>query len=935
MRRFLKSVLILGIILNIAAAFYSVAAHAGELQFADKPAPETPERKAVPPSDSAFDDWKRVPYQESAPEPEPTASEKEFGAILFSRPLVDAIYPETKPRGFERLETISGFGAWGQYETLNMALYPLTDLKNVSVRLGGLHGAEGVIPADAIEIRLVTYRDVCYPGYNSKGAWRRLPEYLQNVTTSDAVKQEPQRFCVTIHVPEGIAGGLYKGNLLVSHDGCERAVSVPVEFEVFPFALKRDPEKRCSAYYYPPSRHVWVTSKQKDEEWARGVMAREFETMAKYGFDFCPTISLGVEKVDDKLKLAIHDLDFIVDLMKKNKMRGPILVIGGPFTWLCTSKYKIEIGSHLTLDKLPPEEYYAEMGELINDFKKEMVEKNYPEMVFGPLDEISSDPKSCEYGCRIYDLFKKAGLKTYTTMEPENPGFTKIDPYIDIFGTQAYLPRFEEIAQGRKAAYWCYPNHNSYERKDMVIMCKGGRMTYGFGLWRSGFNLLIPWIWRTSNPNHFYRERGSGGGNILHPETGEVIMTIYWENFREGMNDLSYLYTLEEAAAHRAESTDAAVQKNCADAKILLQKIWDSIVVQDKYLNQHLWASEEFDARRLQMAVLIRELYRSPETNQRPTPSVIIEPRILNPADSTLDDLYREAAAQDNVSRYLFTKEDEKNLGWISQEAEAALSVVENVPGAAHAKTLLLDLNIDTVVDGTGNKAGKYPAGWPGMFFSFPNDAPAMSNFDFLFVRFKVESNRKTGEKPVDTPFIYSLRFQPEETPALSFSPKQTGIEDEWHEACYPLADRGYEGVNGTNKIYPKGIRPCIAESRYEDKTRLKLYFDELSFITLKKPMISGLTVPAACRLATGGLCFETEFYGRLDGVKNLTATLIGEQGEIAQSVFSPLSEKNLTGRLAFPSGLAGGPYTLRFELIDAADTVVAEKSAAVELIGQ
>ena len=894
-------------------------------------------RKVVPPSDSAFEDWKRIPYQETAPEPVATDDEKEFGAIVFSRPLVDAIYPETKPYDYERIEKITGFGAWLQYETLNFALYPLADLKNINVRAMDLRCGDNVIPADAIEVRVVTYRDICYPGYSTKGAWRRLPEYLQDATTSDAPKFEPQRFCLTIHTPQGTPGGMYTGNVLVSHDGFDKAIAVPVSFEVFPFELKQDPKKRYSAYYYFPRAPKnpdpkAKPDKDKDEAWVRDVVTREFRTMAKYGFDFCPTLMLGYEVVDGKGKLAIKNLDFILDQMKQNGMRGPILVIGGPFTWLCESKYKIKFGSHLDLDKLPPDEYFADMGKLIDDFKKEMVEKKYPDMIFGPLDELSTNPLTCEYGCRIYDLFRKAGLKTYTTMETANPGFKKIDPYIDIFCSQAFLPRYEEIVKGHKADYWCYPNHNSYERKDMVIMCKGGRMTYGFGLWRSGFNLLVPWIWRNNNPNHFFRERGSGGANIFHPETYDVIMTTYWENFREGLYDLKYLYTLEEAIVRRAESTDPAVMKTAKEARQLLQSIWDSIIVEEKYLNENLWPSDEFDGRRLQMAALIRELYKSPETNQNVAPSVIVDPRIVTRDADSLDELYRRELKAGNLVKYPLMRENGKNLGWDKAEQEATVSILDNVPGATQSKTVLLEIKVDIINDGTGNKSGKYPAGWPGMFFGSAKDMPPMSSFDFFYIRSKVESDRKTDGKPVETPIGYHFSMRP---PAKGFGvvPRQLGVEGQWFEACHPISGKFYEGIDTSNAIL-SGLRCCISESNYENGTDLKFYFDEIAFVSLKKPVFRTIGVPAACRVAGGYVQFEVNMFGPLTAENKVQVSLVKRGGDtVAQAEVTQFNQKKGVGRIILPKDIAGGAYKVKFALLDASGAQIAQTSALVNIV--
>ncbi|MDO5566204.1 MAG: hypothetical protein Q4G59_06065, partial [Planctomycetia bacterium] len=234
-----RSILLLSV-LGLFVFCLQTVAGGQECRLVPKPPQPKEVRRVVPPVDKGFDDWKRVPYIETAAEPVPTTAEKKVGFILFSRPLIDAIYPETRPRADERVNVIRGFGAWEQYETLNFALYPLADLKGINVQVGNLSCGKNSIPADQIEIRLVTYRDNTYPRYSSRGAYRTLPEYLQNVTTSDAVKSQPQRFCVTIKTPKGTPAGLYQGDLMISHAGFDQAVALQVAYEVFPFELKRD-----------------------------------------------------------------------------------------------------------------------------------------------------------------------------------------------------------------------------------------------------------------------------------------------------------------------------------------------------------------------------------------------------------------------------------------------------------------------------------------------------------------------------------------------------------------------------------------------------------------------------------------------------------------------------------------------------------------------
>ncbi|MDO5567089.1 MAG: hypothetical protein Q4G59_10575, partial [Planctomycetia bacterium] len=392
------------------------------------------------------------------------------------------------------------------------------------------------------------------------------------------------------------------------------------------------------------------------------------------------------------------------------------------------------------------------------------------------------------------------------------------------------------------------------------------------------------------------------------------------------------LYTLEEAIVRRAESTDPAVMKTVKEAKQLLQSIWDSIIVEEKYLNENLWPSDEFDGRRLQMAALIRELYKSPETNQNVAPSVIVDPRIVTHDADSLDELYRRELKAGNLVKYPLMREKGKNLGWDKAEQEATVSILDNVPGATQPKTVLLEIKVDIINDGTGNKSGKYPAGWPGMFFGSAKDMPPMSSFDFFYIRSKVESDRKTDGKPVETPIGYHFSMRP---PAKGFGvvPRQLGVEGQWFEACHPISGKFYDGIDTSNAIL-SGLRCCISESNYENGTDLKFYFDEIAFVSLKKPVFRTIGVPAACRVAGGYVQFEVNMFGPLTAENKVQVSLVKRGGDtVAQAEVTQFNQKKGVGRIILPKDIAGGAYKVKFALLDASGAQIAQTSALVNIV--
>jgi len=167
--------------------------------------------------------------------------------VLFSRPLTEPVWAETSPRPFERITGLSAWGAQKQYVTLNFSVLPLRELKNLKIRFAGKNKPE---------MRIVRYWDIVYPSYNShrnnakNKQYQRMPEFLAPFSSGDFPALEPQRFLLTFQLPADGTKEI-RGDVLVFHDGFDKALKLPLFVKILPFELKQDPDKHYSAYYYP------------------------------------------------------------------------------------------------------------------------------------------------------------------------------------------------------------------------------------------------------------------------------------------------------------------------------------------------------------------------------------------------------------------------------------------------------------------------------------------------------------------------------------------------------------------------------------------------------------------------------------------------------------------------------------------------------------
>ncbi|MCX5685713.1 MAG: hypothetical protein NT049_18810, partial [Planctomycetota bacterium] len=231
-RRFLWPALLCGLLLLATAA--SPAATPAEqpaLRLIPKPADAAAERRART-QPTVPEGAKEIPFEETAPEPALTAAEKERGYLLFQRPIVESVYPNTRPLAHERIESLAAFATPGEFEPVTLALYPVRPLRNLKVRASALKCPAGEIPADRIDVRLAAYWNVGYPAYTTVTTYRRTPELLERVTVHSSPAGECQRYWLTIHVPEGAGPGLYRGTVTVWDDGFDRALEIPLAVRV-------------------------------------------------------------------------------------------------------------------------------------------------------------------------------------------------------------------------------------------------------------------------------------------------------------------------------------------------------------------------------------------------------------------------------------------------------------------------------------------------------------------------------------------------------------------------------------------------------------------------------------------------------------------------------------------------------------------------------
>lgn len=854
---------------------------------------------------SVPDTYTETPFIETAPAPKLTGAEEARGFLLFQRAIMDPVHPNTRPLPHERLDRLSAFAAQGEFGPVTLSVYPVRDLRNFRVRASALKGATGEIPASRISVRLGTYWNVGYPRYTSRTTYRRVPELLEQVTVHSSPAEECQRWWITVEVPKDAAPELYRGTVTVRDDGTTGAVEIPFTFRVLPFQLKSDPAKHYSVYYNLRNK---VQFKERDEAFISQALGNEYKAMVDLGIDACPTLYLRVEGAPERIVIS-HVEEF--ERMLAAGMRGPIPLAGGNAISHIYRKTTPggQRGSHWKISKMPPEEFYNEVTRMFKALEAERRAKGWPELICCPLDEVSASRK--QFGSRVYKAVRAAGIRTYITKNPLSADAPDYRPGVDIWCSQPYSMPYEKIVGQDRYEYWCYPNHNAGEIKDRRVMCKGGRMTYGFGFWRSGYTTLIPWHWAwTPGPDQFdyLRGRRSGCGQRIDDD-GEVIQAVYWQCFREGRDDARYIYTLQQAIWERQDSPGADCQRLVTAGMALLKRTWDDINVQKKYLADGMWPSSEFNARRWRLAMATQALLAHPATRKGTAPSVLVADT-RRPATGN-EQTFIAAALERGELDALDLGEDFSK--WVNVTGEGKISVTPEA-GEDGNPGLRWDVTVDHKTDG-GGEGADYPIGWPRVYRPFPKDELDMSRYEYLLFRMRIDSDRdEVADDTTPVGFtLHSNKF-------YEVSRDLGGRQRVWLPVLFSvqsMIDGVGQGVAPWRSI--QKVQFFISERSYTHGTRLTFDVSEVKLLRFKSPIIRRITVPSSLLLPRETLPVSVEVMGARTvepGSHTLEALLVDGRGRPQAKLRQDLAAG---GDIQLgTSGLRPATYTLRVTILAA-----------------
>jgi hypothetical protein len=884
-------------------------------------------------------DWKEAPFVETVAEPVFTSEESKRGYMIFRRAISDIVYPNTNPKPYERINSLSDFGCRGEFESITFTLYPKREMKNLKVRISDLKMENNLIPSAAISVRLQTYWKIPYPLYflTKNFQWRRCPELLEDVTQHSSPAKECQRYLLTVHVPDKAKAGLYNGSVTVWDDGYEKAVKIPVSFRVMSFDLKKDPEKHFSAcvtddiYLY--NENAKTAEQKKWNKWVLKASENNYRSMKEHGFDV-PMQLFSINYNSRTDEVYIPNEEIMIETMQKagfDFKNVPFVFTLGDVPidsiirkYTKNKRYKRTSHWDITEEMMPEEFVYKKITEIFKKFNDTWIKKGYPEFYLCPLDEMR--PNSWKFGQKVFSAIKDSGMKTFITKDPGSSDARYYKDIVDAFCSQSFNPQYNEVVKNKNLSYWCYPNHNSNEIRIPTVMCNGGRMTYGFGLWKSGYKVIMPWAWSSwhENPEMLRKitqiiVRGEADSPVCNGRAGNVydddlnvVNTIYWECFREGYDDGRYIYTLQQAIVERENNKDKECRKLVNDGKEFLQNIWDTIKTEQKYKGPSSVSilPEEFDNLRWQMALLTEKLSRYKGQKGIVAPSVIVNANNKNQTESIFS---REKKRGNLLIRDL----GDEDFGlWKSNGYGVKISTVSD-RFTSGKKCMKMDVIIDHRRDSAGSKNGQSLVGWAEVQASFKKDKLDITKYEFFKYNIMVDSDRDEvadDMTEVYWNFISAVKGNRVTSFNLGQVPQRT-----WIPVMIPikkLIDNG-KGIEPWKSV--SELQFGTQESDYADGTKLTFYLDEISLISFKNPVINEIKTTSTIVIPANRVSYQISVLGTAfinKGEYRLETKLINSLGKVITSSSIELMDYNKSHSLNVRIS-EKDKYTLRVNIIN------------------
>ena len=472
------------------------------------------------------------------------------------------------PYRYELARPAITFAARGEYEPIGLCVRPLSDLDKATLTVSDLRGPGGAtLGAHNVDVRLVWVRRRAVN--RSLKTYRLVPYILESARPVSMEKGLTRHYFVTFHVPKDAAPGVYTGRAVFSAAG-RPAAGVPVKLRVLPFEL--DPPGINHGIIYGVHKS-WLRVYRPDEVYPANRMKhlidqrehgmQHVSIMALMGLSFTGT-GKGLKPVFDPTEPSqwFVSLDEELRTAKEAGFDKLSCWYGGNAAAesLSAAMYplfrkrrdRLDPGLRKPHSWLFDRVYEAGLRKAVKRFRAAGMK---PPLCF-VVDESGNSEERRKVAEHYLGVVKKLGLTTLLTINGQHNNMHLPTRYKDKLDIAVHNDIFGQFVLDldKKAGvkeWWIY---NISSREDG----HQSRMRFGWYLLRIGGTGATCWVYQWPKKKNMYDDlttnrRGSGEA-FAYPTPEGPLPVVGWEGWREGVDDVRYVRTLERLCGEREKS---------------------------------------------------------------------------------------------------------------------------------------------------------------------------------------------------------------------------------------------------------------------------------------------------------------------------------------------------------------------------------------------
>lgn len=490
--------------------------------------------------------FKRVLHRATGDPLAPAPADRQRGYVLFRRDSIeDLYYNDTPPRG-DVDQPLSAEVFAGQVEPVTLAVIPLRDLGKGTVTVSALSGAQGTIPAGAIDIGYVSYRITRVTGDGA--VYTIAPRLVLPRNTVALPEGIARQYWLEVHTPASASPGVYAGQVTFTPQRGPTA-SVPLRLTV-----RRGKLADTDIPVGPFGGRIGIPWQEDDPQTAAfgaDMTEKSLHLLRSRGFTMfsgVPYITVGFPNGKPALDFSAADRQ-----MRVAKELG----------FLAVSNYGVGLigltAQAQDLDKMKAAgytDYAAFIKAIYTEIEKHAREKGWPTVYWNLCDEPVGD-----------EALKRSiqNAKAYRAAFPSGPPF--------FTGATSLHPPDEHGLYFELAATLQVPALNSFDEagvkrlraagSDWAFYNEGSRWTFGEFLYKAvrefGLQYRLAWHWNIVAGDPYYaldcREDDYAWANAT--PGGELVPSLEFLRIAEGLTDYRYLLTLARLAQEKPNTPAA------------------------------------------------------------------------------------------------------------------------------------------------------------------------------------------------------------------------------------------------------------------------------------------------------------------------------------------------------------------------------------------